>query len=114
MMPSNAFSQCTDPGLEPAATQALSEFVASTSQDGVRICTINSLSRYWADEDMFTADRSEPRHIPSFLSADELAECHRAEAMICRRGTPESHSANALPEALSKVAHDKSYPDGHV
>lgn len=106
-------SECTDPGLEAAAAEALSEFFVSKSQDGVRICNANSLSRYWAEEDMFTADRSEPINIPFFFSAEELEECQRAAAMSSWR-VDETSSEYTMPEALLNLAHDKSYPDGHI
>lgn len=110
----------TDPGLERACAAALSEFYASKDKSSARVVTANSLCRYWAEEDPYEADRSEPLLLPKFLSQAEIDECHHAVTMSGWRVPEESEWISpdgkdvVVCEALEGVAHDMVFTDKHV
>lgn len=64
-----------DPGLADACKTALEEAnLAASPGGGPRVCTANSLSRYWADAPMDAAEQSEALVLKAFLSIEEVEQ----------------------------------------
>ncbi|KAK3270039.1 hypothetical protein CYMTET_21544 [Cymbomonas tetramitiformis] len=111
-----------DPGLAAAQAVALEEYAASMNPNRPRICTGNSLCRFWSDDDPFDVERTEELVIPNFLNGKEMEECHEAaagrEADLgdCLTNWRSTASGEQVPlcEALAGVAHDIAYSDEHV
>jgi hypothetical protein len=61
-----------DQGLAPACEAALEEHYAAKRTPGVRICTANSLARFWSDAPMDHAEQTEPTLLRGFLSGAQI------------------------------------------
>lgn len=88
----DAQGQLIDSNLGPACTAALEEHAHAIS--GVRVCTANSLCRYWSDAPMDTAESTEPVVLRGFLSTDQC------EAIL-REATAEGVFAPASDESIA-------------
>ena len=105
----DARGELIDPHLSVACAAALEEHANATR--GVRVCTANSLCRYWADEDMGAAENTEPVVLRGFLSAQQ---CDAILQAATAKGVFEPADDEIACDALRDVAHHVPLSSEHI
>ena len=117
-----------DPGLAPACAAALAEHHRPA---GHRVCTANTLSRFWADEPMDQAERMEPVLLRGFFSTAQIrsllaaAEAPGVWPSHAKTRHPPSlthrlascldgPAATAVSEVLEPIVQHRSFSSEHV
>lgn len=74
------------------------------------LCLLPASTRYWADEDPHTAERTDALHIPLALNEDEI------ETLLAAGVGWGGRDAGYAPlcDALSGIAHDIAYGPDHI
>ena len=108
--PMDARGELIDPNLSVACAAALEEHANATR--GVRVCTANSLCRFWADEAMDAAENTEPVVLRGFLSAQQ---CDTILQAATAKGAFETADDDAIAcDALRGIAHHMTLSSEHV
>ncbi|KAL1511145.1 hypothetical protein AB1Y20_005963 [Prymnesium parvum] len=99
-----------DPSLHAACEHARKDDERSRRREAPRVCTANSLARYWADDKPYVED-TEVVALPSFLSAADIEELAMAVSL---GGKARNAGWASLSSTLQGVPHDVAFSDVHV